>query len=99
MARVWEWRGRVGVTAGGCLPEGPALARLLAGYPPNRPHHAGDAARLTDAQRDDNLAQFLSERDERLGVVGTFLRGQGLDPSAMLDPKADGVAAARLIDA
>ena len=96
--RIWL-RGLGGAASQAADPPGsPALVRLLAGYPANRPHHPGDMAMLTEAERDDNLAQLLRERDDRLGVVGAFLRRQGVDPAPMLDPLGDGVAAARRVD-
>lgn len=100
MAGFWDrLRGKAGPGEGG--DGGPAadlLRGLLAGYPPNRPRHPGDAARLSDAERDGNLEQLIAERDERLAVVSDFLRDQGVDASPMLDPHADGVAAARAVD-
>lgn len=75
-----------------------ALRRLFADYPANPPRHAGDARTLSEAQRDENLAQFLDHRDGRLAIVSDFLRGKGADPAPMLTVGDDGVAAARAID-
>lgn len=97
MAGFWDkLRGKAGSGGDG---RADPMAELLAGYPPNRPRHPGDPAGLSQAERGANLAQMLEECDSRITTVSALLRRHGLDPVPMLDPAADGVAAARAIDA
>ncbi|MBM6575745.1 hypothetical protein KCP91_05125 [Microvirga sp. SRT01] len=78
---------------------GAALRRLFGDYPPDPPAHAGPAATLTAAQQDENLAQFLAVQSQRLAVGSDYLRARGVSVDPMLDPAADGLPAARAVDA
>lgn len=97
MTGFWDkLRGKGASPADGAVA---AMGALFDGYPPNPPRHAGDPRKLTDTQRDENFAQFLEQREQRLGIIGRFLRGKGVDPAPMLTPVGDGgVVAARAID-
>jgi hypothetical protein len=61
------------------------LAALLAGYPSHIPVHVGNPLRLSDRQCDENLADLLTQRDDRLQVLLMFLAQQGLDVDAVLE--------------
>lgn len=98
MAGFWDkLRGRGADTDGGTDPAA-ALRRLFADYPPHPPAHPGAPETLSAAQQDANLAAFLASRPARLAIVGDFLRARGVDPAPMLDPAADGTAAAASVD-
>ncbi|MGK6325150.1 hypothetical protein ACMGDM_18955 [Sphingomonas sp. DT-51] len=99
MVGFWDrLRGR-GADAGSDADIDAVLAHLLVDYPPNSPAYAGAPETLTAQQQDANLARFLDERPARIKVIGDFLRRQGTDPQAMLDPGSGSVAAAHAVDA
>jgi hypothetical protein len=68
------------------------LAILLADYPAHRPPHIGDPLKMTDAQCDENLADLLAQRDNRLQTLSSFFRRQDIDISAAMNGGSQAVS-------
>jgi hypothetical protein len=96
MTGFWStWHGKGADPQGGAA----SLQRLFADYPADPLPHAGPSEALTTAQQDENLAAFLARREARLGAVLDFFAQRGIAAAPLLDPTADGTAAAAAIDA